>query len=58
MSQEANKKNHQMRLSIEIISIKDHEFTAQALFKYSSIPDLGIKHFQSSKPLQLYNAKV
>jgi hypothetical protein len=52
------KKNHQLRLSIDIRSIKDHDFTAQLYLKYNSILELTIKNFRSSPTLAVNNSKV
>ena len=51
-------KNHQLRLSIDIRSLKDHEFTAQLYLKYNSIQALSLKNFRSSPTLAVNNPKV
>lgn len=51
-------KNHQLRLSIDIRSIKDHEFTAQLYIKYGAILTLGIKPFRSSPTISVNNPKA
>lgn len=56
--QNNEERKHQLRLSIDIRSIKDHDFTAQLYFKYASIPDLNVKAFKSAPTLPLTNAKI
>ena len=54
MSEEKN----QLRLSVDIRSLKEHEFTAQLYFSYKSQPELGIKNFRSSPSLAITNPRV
>jgi hypothetical protein len=49
---------HQLRLSIDIKSIKDHEFTAQLYVKYNAIHELGIDNYRSSPTLSLNNQRI
>ena len=39
--------NHQLRFSIDIRSLKDHEFTAQLSIRYNAIAALGLASFRS-----------
>lgn len=45
-------------MSIDVRSIKDHEFTAQLYLKYNAIPNLGIKTFRSSPTISVNNPKA
>lgn len=49
--------NHQLRFSIDLRSIVDHEFTAQLSLRYSAIGELGMSSFRSSS-IALPNARV
>lgn len=40
--------NHQLRLSIDLRSLKEHEFTAQLSLRYSAVAALGLSAFQSA----------
>lgn len=51
-------KNHQLRLSVDVRSIKDHQFTAQLYLKYIAIPSLGIKSFRTSPTISVNNPKA
>lgn len=51
-------KNHQLRLSVDIRSIKEHEFTAQLYIKYNGINNLSLRSFRSSPTLSVNNPKV
>jgi hypothetical protein len=39
--------NHQLRFSIDLHGLKDHEFTAQLSLRYSAVPALGLAAFRS-----------
>jgi hypothetical protein len=39
--------NHQLRFSIDIRSLKEHEFTAQLSIRYNAISALGLASFRS-----------
>jgi hypothetical protein len=49
--------NHQLRLSIDIKALKDHEFTAQLSLRYKANPSLGLPHFRSAS-IAVPNARV
>lgn len=49
---------HQLRLSIDLRSIKEQNFTAQMYLKYASIPSLNIKNFRSAPTIPINNPKV
>ena len=51
-------KSHQLRLSIDIRSLKDHEFTAQLYIKYNGVQSLGLKPFRSSPTIAVNNPKA
>jgi hypothetical protein len=40
--------NHQLRFSLDLRSIKEHEFTAQLSLRYPPIPSLGLPAFRSA----------
>jgi len=38
---------HQLRLSVDIRALKEHEFTAQLAFRFKAFPSLGLPAFRS-----------
>lgn len=40
--------NHQLRISLDLRSLKDHEFTAQLSLRYRANPSLGLPNFRSA----------
>jgi hypothetical protein len=40
--------NHQLRISIDLRALKDHEFTAQLSLRYKANPSLGLPAFRSA----------
>ena len=40
--------NHQLRISIDLHALKEHEFTAQLSLRYKANPSLGLPHFRSA----------
>jgi hypothetical protein len=49
--------NHQLRLSIDLRALKDHEFTAQLSLRYKANPSLGLASFRSAS-LAVSNPRV
>ena len=49
--------NHQLRFSLDLRSIKEHEFTAQLSLRYSAITALGLPSFRSAS-IPISNAKA
>ena len=49
--------NHQLRFSIDLRSLKEHEFTAQLSLRYGAISALGLSSFRSSS-IAVPNARV
>ena len=40
--------NHQLRISIDLHALKEHEFTAQLSLRYKANPSLGLPNFRSA----------
>ena len=49
----SNENRHQMRLSIDIHSIKDPEFRGLIYVRYSGIASLGIKQFKTLPAIEV-----
>lgn len=42
-----------MRISVDIKSIKDHDFRGNIYIKYQEIPELNIEKFQTNPPIEV-----
>lgn len=49
--------NHQLRISIDIRSLKEHEFTAQLSLRYKPNSSLGLPGFRSAS-IPISNPRV
>jgi len=47
LNMKSDNPKHQMRISIDLRALKDHDFTAQLSLRYAANPALGLSLFRS-----------